>query len=69
MVAFYGRGAEGVDFSEPMTILNIGDRDDAGRYYVRLTGDPAISLVRQDDVAALLELVFGPGKVPATPAD
>lgn len=65
MIAFYGRGEDGVDFSEPITILNIGLlRAQGQRYYARLSGDADVWLARQEDVFALLDLTFGPGKVP-----
>lgn len=65
MIAFYGRGADGVDYSKPMEVLHIGDlQPGTNAFYAKLDGDPEITLVHQDDLSSLLEIVFGTGKVP-----
>lgn len=70
MIAFYSRGEEGADFSEPITVLRIGrQRPDATKLYARLDTEPDLALISQSDFASLLEIVFGEGKVPGPAAD
>ena len=70
MIAFYGRRAEGADNSEPMDVLRIGNLEpDGGVYYARIDGDRDIVLIPRDEFDSLLEVVFGPGKVPTPGAE
>lgn len=70
MVAFYGRGTDGADNSEPMDVLRIGNFEpNASVYYARLDGDRDIVLIHRDEFDALLDVVFGPGKVPTPGTD
>ena len=67
MIAFYGRGPDGVDSSEPISVLKIGHAEPASdAYFARLDGRSEIGLIRRDDLFALLEVVFGEDKVPET---
>ncbi len=66
MIAFYGRGAEGVDYTKPMDVLHIGDlQPETDAFYARLEGDPDVTLIKRDDLFSLLEVVFGAGQVPS----
>lgn len=59
MIAFYGRGPDGVDFTKPLSVLYLGDPNlKADAYYARRDGASGVALVPQAEIDALLKLVL-----------
>ncbi len=65
MIAFYGLGADGVDYAQPLDLLYVGDLLPTNyTYYTMRDGDPEISLIPRYYIALLLALVFGEENAP-----
>jgi hypothetical protein len=73
MVAFYGRGESGPDYTRPLDVLYVGDLlTTEYTYYALRDGEREISLVPRYQIALLLALIFGeqdaPTPLPERPA-
>ncbi len=65
MMAFYGRQGKGVEASQPLAVLSVGDLlPTQYAYYAMRAGDKDLSLIPRYYIALLLALVFGEEQVP-----
>lgn len=59
MIAFYGRGPDGVDYGKPLDVLYLGDAKlGTGAVYAKLDGRSEIALLPEADIRALIDLVL-----------